>query len=71
MVRSVKPILDAAVEAVKDIGEPYGGYHADLVNTLTKGLQLLHSEPGQRAQRKATEDLIKVFAAKVNAKVEE
>ena len=71
VVSSVRPILDAAREAVEDIGEPYDGYHADLINTLTKALQLLHSEPSERAQRRATEDLIKGFAAEVSAKVGE
>ena len=71
MVGSVRPILDAARKAVGDIGEPYDGYHADLINTLTKALQLLHSEPSERAQRRASEDLIKGFAAEVSAKVGE
>ena len=71
MVGSVRPILDAAREAVEDTGEPYDGYHADLINTLTKALQLLRSEPSERAQRRATEDLIKGFAAEVSAKVGE
>ncbi len=68
---SVKPIIDAAQEAVGYINEPYDGYHVDLVNTLTKALQLLHSEPGKRAQRRATESLIKGFAGEVSARVGE
>ena len=71
VVGSVRPIHDAAREAVEDIGEPYDGYHEDLINALTKALQLLHSEPSERAQRRATEDLIKGFAAEVSAKVGE
>ena len=71
MIGSVRPILDAAREAVEDIGEPYDGYHADLVSTLTKALQLLRSEPSERTQRRATEDLIKGLAAEVSAKVGE
>ena len=71
MVSLVRPVLVAAQEAVQEIGEPYEGYHADLVNTLTEALQILRSDPIERAQRRATEDLIKNFAANVSARLGE
>ena len=71
MVSSVRPILVAAREAVLEIGEPYDGYHAGLIGALTKALQVLDSEPSERAQRRATEDLIRSFAAEVSTRLGE
>ena len=69
MLGSVSPVIVAAREAVQDIGELYDGYYVDLIRELVNALQILDSQPGQLAQRKATEDLIKRFAAEVTPKL--
>ena len=69
MLGSVSPVIVAAREAVQDIGELYDGYHVELIRELVNALQILDSQPGQLAQRKATEDLIKRFAAEVTLKL--
>ena len=68
---SARPVLAAARDAVQEIGEPYDGYQADLVDMLTKTLQVLQDEPSDRAKRRATEELIKQFAAAVSARLGE
>ena len=68
MLGSVSPVIVAAREAVQDIGELYDGYHGELIRELVNALQILDSQPSQLSQRKATEDLIKRFAAEVTLK---
>ena len=69
MLGSVSPVIVAAREAVQDIVELYDGYHGELVRELVNALQILDSHPGQLAQRRATEDLIKRFAAQITLKL--
>lgn len=71
MLISARPVLAAARDAVQEIGEPYDGYQAVLVDMLTKTLQIMQDEPNERAQRRATEVLIKQFAADVSARLGE
>ena len=71
MVGRPKPVVSAAWEAVQEIDEVYEGYRADLVDRLSRALQFLDSGDNERSQRKATEDLIKRFAAEISAKLGE
>ena len=71
MIESIRPVLAAARYAVQDISEPYDGYHVDLVDTLTKALAISHSVPGDQAQRRAVEELVKAFAREVSKKLGE
>ena len=71
MVSRNKPVVSAALEAVQGIDEVYEGYRADLVEKLSRALRVLDSGDNERSQRKATEDLIKGFAAEVSAKLGE
>ena len=64
MVNTVKLLSDAARDSVQDISEPYDNYHAELVYTFTRVIQILQSEPGNRVQRRAIEDVVKGFAGK-------
>ena len=68
MLGSVRPVLIAAREAVLEIDQRYDSYHAELIDGLTQALQILDSEPSQSSQRRATDDLIKKFAAEVDLK---
>ena len=69
MLGSVSPVIVAAREAVQDIGELYDGYRGDLIRELVHALQILDSQTGQAAQRRAIEDLIKRFNAEVILKL--
>lgn len=71
MVGSAKPVHVSALEAVLDIAKPYDGYHADLVDILTKAINVLRTEPSERGQLRATENLVKAFAEQVSAKLGE
>ena len=71
MLGSVRPVLLAARDAVQDIESRYDGYDADLIDGLTQALKILDSEPSPRGQSRATEELIKRFAAGLATKIEE
>ena len=71
MLGSVRPVLLAAREAVLDIEHRYDGYDADLIDGLTQALKILESEPSSRGQNRATEELIKKFAAGLASKIGE
>ena len=71
MLISARPVLEAARDAVQEVVEPYDGYQADLVDILTKTLQVLRDEPSDRAQRRSAEQLIKQFASEVSEKLGE
>ena len=71
MLGSVRPVLLAARDAVQDIESRYDGYDADLIDGLTQALKILDSEPSSRGQSRATEELIKRFAAGLATKIEE
>ena len=71
MLGSVRPVLLAARDAVLDIEKRYDGYDADLIDGLTQALQILASEPSSRGQSRATEELIKRFAAGLATKIKE
>ena len=71
MANTVKLLSDAARDSVQDISEPYETYHADLINTFSRVIQILESEPRNLAQRRAIEELIKSFAGEINARLKE
>lgn len=71
MANTVKLLSDAARDSVQDISEPYETYHADLIFTFSKIIQILQSEPGIRAQRRAIEELIKSFAGEIDTRLME
>ena len=64
-------MLLAARDAVLDIEKRYDGYDAELIDGLTQALKILESEPSPRGQSRATEELIKRFAAGVATKMGE
>lgn len=71
MLGSVRPVLLAAREAVLDVEQRYDGYDADLIDGLTQALKILESEPSSRGQTRATDELIKKFAAGLDTKIRE
>ena len=71
MFDAVRLLSKAALDSVRDVPEPFEGYHADLVTTFTRVLHVLHTEPSDRAQRRAVEDLIVDFAAQVSSRLGE
>ncbi len=71
MANTVKLLSDAARDSVQDISAPYESYHADLIYTFSKVIQILQSEPGNRAQRRAIEEVIKSFAGEINTRLKE
>lgn len=71
MSDATKLLSKAAGEAVQDITERYDGYHAHLVGRFVDVLRIQHSEPGDRARRRAIKELVTSFAAEVSARMEE
>ncbi len=71
MANTIKLLSDAARESVQDISEPYETYHADLIFTFSRVIQILQSEPSNRAQRRAIEELVKSFAGEINTRFKE
>ena len=71
MPDATKLVANAAGEAVQDIAERYDGYHAHLVGRFVEVLRIQHSEPGDRARRRAINELVKSFAGEVSARLEE
>ena len=71
MANTVKLLSDAARDSVQDISEPYEIYHADLIFAFSRVIQILQSEPGNRAQRRAIEELVKSFAGEINTRLKE
>lgn len=71
MPDATKLVANAAGETVQDIAERYDGYHAHLVGRFVEVLRLQHSEPGDRAQRRAIRELVTSFASEVSARVED
>lgn len=71
MPDTTKLISIAAREAVQDTVERYDGYRADLVIRFLEALRIQHSEPGDRARRRAVGDLVKSFAGEVSARLED
>jgi len=64
-------VSTAAGEAVQDIVERYDGYHAHLVTKFVDVLRIQHTEPGDRARRRAIESLIEAFSGEVAANIGE
>ena len=58
MVSASRLLTTAAREVVQDIAAPYDDYHAELVRTFGKVLQILQEEPNERSQRRAIETLL-------------
>ena len=71
MPDATKLVSNAAGEAVQDIAERYDGYHAHLVGRFVDVLRIQHSEPGDRAQRRAIKELVTSFAGEVSARMED
>ena len=71
MPDATKLVANAAGEAVQDIAERYDGYHAHLVSRFVEVLRIQHSEPGDRARRRAINELVKSFAGEVSARLED
>ena len=71
MANTIKLLSDAARESVQDISEPYETYHVDLIFTFSRVIQILQSEPSNRAQRRAIEELVKSFAGEINTRLKE
>lgn len=71
MANTIKLLSDAARESVQDIREPYETYHADLIFTFSRVIQILQSEPSNRAQVRAIEELVKSFAGEINTRLKE
>ena len=71
MANTVKLLSEAARETVQDISEPYETYHADLIYAFSKVIQILQTEPSNRAQRRAIEELVKSFAGEINTRLKE
>ncbi len=71
MPDATKLLANAAGEAVQDIAERYDGYHTHLVSRFTDVLRIQHSEPGDKAQRRAIKDLVTSFAKEVSARLED
>ena len=71
MADALNLLSTAAGEAVQDISEPYEDYHADLVRVFAQALQILHTEPNERAERRAIENLIIDLASQISTKLEE
>ncbi len=68
MPDATKLVSNAAGEAVQDIAERYDGYHAHLVGRFVEVLRIQHSEPGERARRRAINELVTSFADEVSAR---
>lgn len=71
MPDATKLVSNAAGEAVQDIAERYDGYHADLVGRFVEVLRIQHSEPGDRARRRAISELVTSFASEAYARLED
>lgn len=71
MPDATKLVSSAAGEAVQDIAERYDGYHAHLVVRFVEVLRIQHSEPGNKAQRRAISDIVTSFASEVAARLED
>ena len=71
MPDATKLVANAAGEAVQDIAERYDGYHAHLVGRLVEALRIQHSEPGDRARRRAINELVTSFAGEASARLED
>lgn len=71
MPDATKLVSNAAGEAVQDIAERYDGYHAHLVGRFVEVLRIQHAEPGDRARRRAINELVTAFAAEVSARLED
>ena len=71
MPNATKLVSKAAAQAVQDIAERYDRYHAHLVGRFVDVLRIQHSEPGDRARRRAIRDVVTSFAAEVSARLEE
>lgn len=71
MSDATRLVANAAGEAVQDIAERYDGYHAQLVGRFVEVLRIQHSEPGDRARRRAINELVTSFAGEVSARLED
>lgn len=71
MSDATRLVAGAAGEAVQDIAERYNGYHGHLVRRFVEVLRIQHSEPGDRARRRAINELVTSFASEVSAHMED
>ena len=70
MVNAARILTNAARDVVKTFDNRYDGYDAELVRTLARVLQILRDEPGQAAQRRAIETLVRGLSSEVNSRTE-
>ncbi len=66
-----KLLFEATRDAVAGIDELYEGYHAELVRSLSRILQILREEASTNAQHREIGELLKQFAAQIQARTEE
>ena len=71
MVNAARILTTAARDVVQDMDRRFEGYDAELVKTFTRVLQILRDEPGERAQRRAIENLLRGLASEVGEKKED
>ena len=71
MPDATKLVANAAGEAVQDIAERYDEYHAHLVGRFVEALRIQQSEPGDRARRRAINELVTSFAGEVSARLKD
>lgn len=70
MPDATRLVSTAASDAVRNIAEPYDGYHVQLVRSFANVIRVLHTEPGSQTQRREIRSLVVSFAAEVEAKTE-
>ena len=70
MRNATRLISKAAAETVRDVAEPYDGYHAQLVLKLADVIRVLHIEPSTQGQRRAIRTLVTGFAGEVDTRIE-
>ena len=71
MPNVVKPVIEAAREAVQNIPEPYDGYHAQLITAFVGAIQSVELNATTSEQRKEIREIIVRLANTVSVKVEE
>ena len=71
MPNVVKPVIEAAREAVQNIPESCDGYHAQLITAFVGAIQSVELNATTSEQRKEIREIIVRLANTVSAKVEE
>ena len=71
MVTASRLLTAAARDVVQDMDQPYDNYHAELVQTFARVLQILREEAAPNAQRRAIETLLTSLASQMGQTAEE